>query len=203
MKFFILAATLALAAPASAKTITFDELTNPGTFSKNVGPVLETDGYRFSGAADAEFNLIVWGADSVFNADPGGATLVTNYWRMATTVTAIDGGAFDLVSLDVSNDFNYGQVFDLVFTFTDAFGTSEVTVYTDGVDGLETLVFNKTSLLSFSYMSTTKNMQIDNVVVNASTPVMPGVPEPATWAMLIAGFGLVGAAMRRRQAVTA
>lgn len=122
---------------------------------------------------------------------------------MATTVTAIDGGAFDLVSLDVSNDFNYGQVFDLVFTFTDAFGTSEVTVYTDGVDGLETLVFNKTSLLSFSYMSTTKNMQIDNVVVNASTPVMPGVPEPATWAMLIAGFGLVGAAMRRRQAVTA
>ena len=25
------------------------------------------------------------------------------------------------------------------------------------------------------------------------------VPEPATWAMLIAGFGLVGAAMRRRR----
>ena len=24
------------------------------------------------------------------------------------------------------------------------------------------------------------------------------VPEPATWAMMIAGFGLVGAAMRRR-----
>jgi len=33
----------------------------------------------------------------------------------------------------------------------------------------------------------------------ASTPV----PEPATWAMLIAGFGLVGAGMRRRAAVTA
>ena len=28
----------------------------------------------------------------------------------------------------------------------------------------------------------------------------PGVPEPATWAMLIAGFGLVGATMRRRRA---
>jgi hypothetical protein len=26
----------------------------------------------------------------------------------------------------------------------------------------------------------------------------PGVPEPASWAMLIAGFGLTGAAMRRR-----
>jgi hypothetical protein len=28
------------------------------------------------------------------------------------------------------------------------------------------------------------------------------VPEPATWAMMIAGFGLVGAAMRRRQTMT-
>lgn len=30
-----------------------------------------------------------------------------------------------------------------------------------------------------------------------------GVPEPATWAMLIAGFGLVGTAMRRRKLATA
>jgi hypothetical protein len=30
-----------------------------------------------------------------------------------------------------------------------------------------------------------------------------GVPEPASWAMLIAGFGLVGAASRRRRAVVA
>jgi PEP-CTERM motif len=29
------------------------------------------------------------------------------------------------------------------------------------------------------------------------------VPEPASWAMLIAGFGLTGAAMRRRKAVVA
>ena len=29
-------------------------------------------------------------------------------------------------------------------------------------------------------------------------PPVQGVPEPATWAMMIAGFGMVGAAMRRR-----
>jgi hypothetical protein len=29
-----------------------------------------------------------------------------------------------------------------------------------------------------------------------------GVPEPASWAMLIAGFGLTGAAMRRRRRAT-
>ena len=30
-------------------------------------------------------------------------------------------------------------------------------------------------------------------------PPMPGVPEPSSWAMMIAGFGLVGASMRRRK----
>lgn len=30
-------------------------------------------------------------------------------------------------------------------------------------------------------------------------PGVPGVPEPATWTMLIAGFGLIGGALRRRR----
>lgn len=37
--------------------------------------------------------------------------------------------------------------------------------------------------------------------VTFNIPQSP-VPEPATWAMMIAGFGLVGAAMRRRAATT-
>jgi len=37
----------------------------------------------------------------------------------------------------------------------------------------------------------------DNLVYVEATG---GIPEPATWAMMIAGFGLVGAAVRRRKA---
>jgi hypothetical protein len=42
-------------------------------------------------------------------------------------------------------------------------------------------------------------------VINTSVFLTPlaDVPEPATWAMLIAGFGLVGAAARRRRMVAA
>lgn len=35
----------------------------------------------------------------------------------------------------------------------------------------------------------------------ATAPVLAVVPEPTTWAMLIAGFGMVGIAMRRRSAM--
>lgn len=35
------------------------------------------------------------------------------------------------------------------------------------------------------------------------TIVVPGaVPEPATWAMMIVGFGMVGGVLRRRRNVT-
>ncbi|MBT2186741.1 PEP-CTERM sorting domain-containing protein [Sphingobium sp. H33] len=32
-----------------------------------------------------------------------------------------------------------------------------------------------------------------------ASPPTPGVPEPATWAMMIGGFALAGVAMRRRK----
>jgi hypothetical protein len=39
----------------------------------------------------------------------------------------------------------------------------------------------------------------DNIVVSAAD-VSGGIPEPASWALMIAGFGMVGTALRRRQA---
>ncbi|HEX5377908.1 MAG TPA: PEPxxWA-CTERM sorting domain-containing protein [Phenylobacterium sp.] len=35
--------------------------------------------------------------------------------------------------------------------------------------------------------------------VTATVAALPGVPEPATWAMMIAGFGLVGMSLRSRR----
>ena len=41
------------------------------------------------------------------------------------------------------------------------------------------------------------NTSIDNL--NAVVSATPGVPEPASWALMIGGFGLVGSALRRRR----
>lgn len=42
-----------------------------------------------------------------------------------------------------------------------------------------------------------------DVVGGGGTPPVGGVPEPSTWALLIGGFGMTGAAMRRRRQAAA
>ncbi len=49
--------------------------------------------------------------------------------------------------------------------------------------------------------NTDDGLAIDNFRLSATlAPAVGAVPEPATWAMMIGGFGVVGGAMRRRKA---
>ena len=54
--------------------------------------------------------------------------------------------------------------------------------------------------LTFIEFSSSADFAIDDFRIGLPD-FMPGIPEPASWAMLIAGFGLTGAALRRRRAV--
>lgn len=47
------------------------------------------------------------------------------------------------------------------------------------------------------------NVGIDHFEALALAPSTPSVPEPATWMIMLAGFALTGAAIRRRTAATA
>ncbi len=51
---------------------------------------------------------------------------------------------------------------------------------------------------SIDFGGTANQVAFDNITFGSKDP--GGVPEPAAWAMMLAGFGLVGGAMRRRQA---
>lgn len=46
----------------------------------------------------------------------------------------------------------------------------------------------------------TKQVNFDNVRLTATDAPVAAVPEPATWAMMLVGFGAIGGAMRRRTA---
>lgn len=58
--------------------------------------------------------------------------------------------------------------------------------------------------LTFLFRAEGGSFNIDNVTVDTRAIVTPNaVPEPASWAMMLTGFGIVGAGLRRRRGVTA
>ncbi len=60
----------------------------------------------------------------------------------------------------------------------------------------DTLGFTSVSIINTSISGEADAWGIDDISYSAGSGV---IPEPATWAMLIAGFGLVGTAARRRR----
>lgn len=58
--------------------------------------------------------------------------------------------------------------------------------------------FYKLDLTGTSLSQLNLNFRASSSAVLYSTQAPPAVPEPATWAMMLGGFGLLGAASRRR-----
>lgn len=59
---------------------------------------------------------------------------------------------------------------------------------------------------SISFAGVANQIVFDDITFGSAVPgpdTGGGVPEPATWAMMIAGFGMAGAALRRRRALAA
>lgn len=146
-------------------------------------------------------------------ADPDGRTMSPRYSSTPVLVTREDNGVFDLISIDLADPSN--NVFhdprlnpgsDVKFFFDYANGsTEEQTVTLDKLAGLETFTFNRTGLtrvIFYGWTTHGRSMQFDNATFGglAPGPVVPAhIPEPTTWALMLSGFGLLGAALRARQ----
>lgn len=76
-----------------------------------------------------------------------------------------------------------------------AAGTAYALAATNGLEAADTFKFVDNKTLQFSLTGTATNKDMFSIIT--------GVPEAPTWAMLIAGFGLVGLGARRRRAVAA
>jgi hypothetical protein len=141
--------------------------------------------------------------------DKTGAALVTQINPATVTVLKDDGSAFRLDSINIADFYgNYsglGKATDTVrFTFTFADGSSNLVNYSIANTPfqsvtLNTLTFNLAPLASFSFLPLDgSQIQFDNITLSDATSA---VPEAATWAMMVAGFGLTGASLRRRRSV--
>jgi hypothetical protein len=187
------AATLALVAGPAANaaiTVTIDEsggnvvtafrgsfnldgLTNAGTFS-NLAPRLRANPFFYSGVTVSDLDLTGW----------RGMT--------GPTSLGLGNGLFEATS--ASGDlFAFNAFFpggsQLIFFSNDYVSGS--TISGGSVFGGQTLASLGLAAGTFVYTSEFDTLTF---VIGGSV-----IPEPASWAMLIAGFGLVGAAARRRR----
>ena len=114
------------------------------------------------------------------------------------------GGVFNLYSVDLAfGPFGHnGATNETTLVTGYVFGGGTLTTTLSVGYGFETHTLNWANLTSvtFAQFASAEYLGFDNVVSNVDYSV-GGVPEPATWALMIGGFGFVGAAMRRRAKV--
>jgi len=104
-KFLVALAVLAVAQAANAEIITFDELGGPTT--QEYDSPLFLDGFAITNDHLGSNDFLVWGQGNPYNADPDGATLSAQFDNAFTTFAREDGGYFNIISIDLSNIFNF------------------------------------------------------------------------------------------------
>ena len=156
----------------------------------------------FQFASTSMENLTINGAGhaTVDAADGAWKSLTMTPVNPLTYFTAIDFNLNPLGSYSRSNplltDITLGLVGGGSFTF------SNVAVYNGQT---KFLIFGDAGekFNSINWKAVGINDQFDDIrQIDIQAAVLPGVPEPATWAMMLAGFGLMGASLRRRNAET-
>ena len=121
----------------------------------------------------------------------------------AETISTVAGAAYTFSYFHT--EFNGGPNAVLAF-YLDGVQTGTPVAPTNGAWNLFFVSFNSGTAtshtlaivdqtLGYSY----NDFGIDDIALRG--PAVPGVPEPASWAIMLVGLGAVGAAMRRRQSV--
>ena len=204
MKKYVLAAALAAASamPAYAQTtVNFDTSTNPASYTAQ-GLVLNgftiqsnTFGGAVSTPSQPNYATVNLGGGSIRFVDPTtGAPTTSNGFGITSSGLNLGGGYFAGATL---NFLTLGGALLGSQTFSPA-GPNELRTAFQYANN-----FANIGLVTFTRIENANGPALapfDNVTfsLNAATGA---VPEPATWGMMILGFGAMGYAMRRRAKV--
>jgi hypothetical protein len=183
------------ATPAAAQTLTFDNAA--ASLPSNV---YREAGYIFQAAPGATFKALTdSGSPALEGPNPFAPPFQANF-----TLSREDGALFDFVSLDVFQADGNGL--GVPIGFTALLGTGQTILFIantpeyghTNTPATRTAIILPTTfrgLKSVTWANGAEWHQFDNVVVSGATGA---VPEPASWGLLLAGFGGIGFAMRRR-----
>lgn len=126
-----------------------------------------------------------------------GPTPFTGYFDFSFTDATATASAFQFASSWTTTSFNGFRLYDLNGTID---AISSVTI--NPVSNMAGLNASRITFDANNIYVNWNGLNFDqNTVVTLN--INGAVPEPASWAMMIGGFGLVGAAMRRRKVALA
>lgn len=180
------AAPLAIASPAQALTvIDFD--------AGITGPSYTEQGVTFTPASGGVFT------QGFGNTPNGTAGLIVD--PLSSFIEAVISGGTDFVSIDLG-DFgaDADDIFLRAYDAGNSLLGSDTFTIPGGFTGMETLSVSFANIARVEFGGSgfqgDSNVYADNFSFNQ----MGGaVPEPATWAFMILGFGAIGGAMRRQR----
>ncbi len=148
-----------------------------------------TDTATFTGLGDtigSPFDQIT--LNSVTGTATGSGTYLVNTVDFTVGLNSNDShvntGTFTNTATVDGNPFSYSVPYTISIGGADSITIGGNTLYTNGVK----VHFNT---LTFS--------NVGGGTVSGDLTATVSVPEPATWAMMVAGFGLVGVGVRRRR----
>lgn len=207
--FLVMAAGAALLVPntASASTTLDFEVPDTGRFAP-IGPsyggltftnwaVIDGPGYGPSGYA----NVITSGQQSACGC-------AADYGQTFTSISS--GSAFDLLGGNFASAWNNGASLlvqgylgsTLLYSQNYLLNTTGPSALVFGFTGIDLVNFSISGGTPSGLSGGGNYFAVDDLRINA----VSAVPEPATWAMMLLGFGFVGGAMRsarRKQKMTA
>ena len=163
------------------------------------------DGFRvtYSPISVFGFYLLDNPADHLGMCNPScpsnGTTAFYLFNESSVTIDLENKGLFSFTSLDVAKTFTgNGRPLNLTLTAMGVNGLVTSTIFLEESLAETFSNFNFADFVNISSLTITGSQEfpefaIDNLIVSAAE-----VPEPAAWAMLIAGLGIMSSVRRRR-----
>ncbi len=184
--FGIVAAAAALAAaPAQAST---NLITNGGFETGDVSGWTQSGNTDFTVPVCNDANFVMAGNCSVYFGPVG------SIGSLSQTISTVAGHSY-LFSFMLRNLGGAPNSFSASFDGNSVYSLADSGAFSALTQSFLVHATGTSTTVQFDFRHDPSFWGLDAVSV-------AGVPEPATWAMLILGFGVIGGAVRRRQRVT-